>query len=259
MSRRTTITLKLTGQMLAPPRAPRWLAMLPDSTDGGLRRCDAGGAAMSPRIAIGSALVAGALILGLALVATRVADIPMSTLTTDFQRTAGVPWYTGAVSVLNNMVWACVAVLSVFVAWLVPAERRRLLLFAGFVLVLAADDALLLHESVGPEHGVPEAVFLVAYGLVGLLLSWSMLRDANRGLAVTFLIGAALLALSIGFDLVFSDRFLLEDGAKLMGALVWLTLPPIVYGQSAIDVLGSDVRTHRLDEGRVSPQGSRSD
>jgi hypothetical protein len=203
--------------------------------------------------------VVGVAILGLAQVATNVADVPMSALTTDFQRTADVPWYTGAVSVLNNMVWACVAVLSAFVAWLVPAQRRRLLLFTGFVLVLAADDALLLHESVGPDNGVPEAVFLVAYGLLGLLLSWSMLRHANRGVPVTFLIGAALLAVSIGFDLVFSDQFLVEDGAKLMGALVWLTLPTIVYGQSAIDVRGSEMQPQRLDEGRVSPQGSRSD
>jgi len=82
-------------------------------------------------LAIITALVVGTVVLGLTQTAGYLWDEPMATFTRDFQVTAGVPWYTGAISVLNNMVWTGIALLSCFVAWLQPARRGRLLAFGG--------------------------------------------------------------------------------------------------------------------------------
>ncbi len=138
-----------------------------------------------------------------------------------------MPWYTAAISVLNNMVWSGIALLSFFVAWRLPNERRRLVLFGGFVLVLAADDTLLLHDAVGPNNGVPQEAFLVVYAVTAALLSVVVMRGPDRGVLLAFVLGAALLAVSVVYDQLLADQHLIEDGAKLLGALVWLTVPVI--------------------------------
>ena len=181
---------------------------------------------MSARPAILLALVMGTTILALAQIASSVSDEPISTFTRDFQVTAHLPWYTGWISVLNGMVWAAVAALSLFVASLIPSERRRLVLFGGFVLVLAADDALVVHDVLGPDHGIPQAAFIAAYGVVALLLAWWMLQGASE-VALAFFLGAALLGVSAAMDQLLSGVRVFEEGAKLLGALVWVTVPLI--------------------------------
>ena len=49
---------------------------------------------------------------------------------------------------------------------------------------------------------------------------------------VAFLLGAALLGVSAVFDVLLHDvSFLVEDGSKLLGALVWATVPALIYGE----------------------------
>jgi hypothetical protein len=131
------------------------------------------------------------------------------------------------VSILNGMVWAAGAALALLAAYLVPEKRRWLLLFGVLLLVFAADDALRLHEGVGPFLGVPEPAFFAAYGVVGLVLLRGVLSRPFDGRTVPFLIGGALLAVSVLVDQLVGGLFFAEDGAKLLGALVWLTLPPL--------------------------------
>ncbi len=116
---------------------------------------------MRARTSIVSALVAGVLILALARVLAQLFDEPMGTFTQDFQVTAQVPWYPGSVSVLTSMAWASIAALSLLVAWSNPSESRPLRVLGGLALVFAADDALLLHDAIGPNLGIPEPAFLV--------------------------------------------------------------------------------------------------
>jgi hypothetical protein len=65
--------------------------------------------------------------------------------------------------------------------------------------------------------------------VIGLVLLRGVLTRPFDGRTVPFLVGGALLALSVLVDQLAPGRFFVfaEDGAKLLGALVWLTLPPL--------------------------------
>jgi len=58
------------------------------------------------------------------------------------------------------------------------------------------------------------------------LLAGTRARPLDDG-AVAFVLGGFLLALSLVIDEVFHDLYFAEDAAKLLGALVWLTVPPL--------------------------------
>ena len=96
--------------------------------------------------------------------------------------------------------------------------------------MLAVDDALLVHDQIGPAHGVPEVLFGVVYALLGLVISWLVVRHGSRTTTVTYLLGAALLGASLVLDEVFNDiSIAAEDSTKLLGVLVWVTLPVLFY------------------------------
>jgi hypothetical protein len=176
-------------------------------------------------IAIAVALAVGLLVLaGTALIAWRF-DQPFGNLARDVTSVAGVPWHTGLLSLLTLLVWAAVTAVTSVAAWLVPAQRLRLAVLAAFVLVVLLDDAFLLHEGLGPENGVPQGVFLVVYAGAGVAVATMFLRRPWTGVTVSFFVGGALLGLSLAVDVVFGDVYAVEDGAKLLGALVWLTVP----------------------------------
>src|SRR3954453_22501055 len=175
---------------------------------------------MKPYRLLAGALALGVLLLALVRLAAFAVGEPVSTFTRDADAVAEAPWYTGSVSLLTCMVWAAAAALSFFVAWVAPRTRRRTLFLGAFVLVLAVDDAMQVHDQIGPGHGIPEKLFAPFYGVLALLLLREMLRASARATTVTFLIGAALLGVSAVFDVLLTDiSFLAEDGAKLLGAL----------------------------------------
>jgi len=178
--------------------------------------------------------VAGVLLLTLVSVAASVVGEPISNFTRDAVAVAEIPWYRGSVSVITCMVWAVAAALSFFVAWALPATRRQMLSLGVFSLLLGVDDAMLVHDQIGPGHGVPEILFPVVYAVLAVLLLREMLRGRTRSTTAVFLLGAALLAVSAMFDVVFHDvSVLAEDGAKLLGALVWATVPVLTYREHA--------------------------
>ena len=174
---------------------------------------------------LGAALAVGFLALAATQAAAWSFGEPVAVLTRDPQTSADVAWYTGSVAVFTDMVWAVVAACTLLAAWLVPRERPRLVAFGAFAAVLAADDALLLHDEVGPINGVPQEVFLAGYALAALLLLVPFLRRPWTASSVAFLLGAALLGLSLVADQLFPGLHLLEDGAKLLGVLLWTTVP----------------------------------
>lgn len=174
---------------------------------------------------IGLALVAGAVAMAGLAAAARVFDEPIATFTRDVQDYAGVSWYVGAFSTVSLITWTAVATLGLVVAWLEPGERRRMGAFTVVVTVLLLDDAFLLHEAVGPENGVPQMAFVVVYAVAGLALLAMFLRAPRNGASIALLVGGALLALALLADQVLVANFVLEDGAKLLGALVWIAVP----------------------------------
>jgi hypothetical protein len=180
---------------------------------------------------VGGAVTAGLLLLAATVVAAWRFDEPISTFTRDVPSLAGLPWYSGALSMLNVMTWTGVVAVSLVAAWLLPAERRRVGTLGAFALVLCLDDALMIHETVGPENGIPQVLFLAAYAGVGATLLLMFLRPPLHGAAAAFLLGTGLLAASVGVDVFLHHAFLAEDGTKLLGTLVWLTVPVLLLRQ----------------------------
>jgi hypothetical protein len=182
----------------------------------------------------GARLIAIALGAGVCVVlATAVAAAVTNRSAGDFTRdirtlcaAAGsrLPFYAGAISQLNIMVWAAIGALALLTAYMFPRQRAWFSLFGTFVLVLASDDALTLHES-GPRRVVPEAAFYVIYAVIGMLLVLGLLRRNFDETIVAFVVGGTLLGSSIVVDQAVAHRYLWEDGLKLAGALVWLVVP----------------------------------
>ncbi len=187
---------------------------------------------MRPILLVVSALVSGVLLLALVAVAASVVGEPISNFTRDAVAVADVPWYTGSVSLITCMVWAATAAMSFFVAWAVPGARRPMLALGVFTLVLAVDDAMLVHDQIGPGQGVPEVLFPVGYASLALLVLWEVVRGGTRTTISVYLLGAALFALSLLLDQLLDDiSIATEDSAKLLGVLVWATVPALFYDQ----------------------------
>lgn len=226
---------------------------------------------MTTRRVILTALGLGALVLLGVVLAVRVTGEPVAMFSRDLRALSeesggDLPYYAGSLSILNGWVWASGAALAVVTGALVPQRRRWMGVFAFLLLMFAADDALMLHEAVGPGYGVPERAFFALYGLCGgVLLLWGRRRWREHTM-VAFGLGGAFLAWSLGSDMVLPDRLLsddgakllLEDGAKLLGALMWLTVPVLALGDLvAARPLGLD-RPHGVAASPAAPPAATS-
>lgn len=159
--------------------------------------------------------------------------VPVSDITYDSTSVLNAPVYVGSISRFTMMVWSAVGAQALLVAVLVPSRRLVMACFGTLTLLMAADDALRLHEGVGPRFGIPELAFYAFYAVAAFaLLAYFIVRRSPAGMA--YVIGAALLAVSVGADVIVPDEdasnltVLLEDGSKLLGALVWVTVPALV-------------------------------
>ncbi|VXC93835.1 hypothetical protein [Sphingomonas sp. AX6] len=144
--------------------------------------------------------------------------------------TVDQPVYLGLFSALSVMAWTAAASIAAFGVAIVRGRARLLCaVLAAFTFWLALDDQFMLHESVGPSTGIPQKAFFVCYALFALGLAAAFRHVLSRGpwpIAATALV---MLGLSVGID-VASDRsiyfaadwmIVIEDGAKLIGALLW--------------------------------------
>ena len=183
---------------------------------------------------VGVTLTLGLLVLAAVVVTASLVHEPVGLFTRDIttlssEAGARLPPYAGALGLLTFMIWASAASLSAFVAMLHSDRRIWLLMFAGLLCLLTADDSLSFHEVIGPDLGIPEWSWFVAYAAIGLALTLMMLQRVQReGMdtsVLPFLLGGVLLALSIGVDQVFPGQHLAEDGPKFLGALMWFTVP----------------------------------
>ena len=198
-----------------------------------------------------TALVPAALLLGLLLVAgtsllAASNQLPFGYYSRDLKALSAdagavLPLLAGGLALLNVMVWASAASMAVLAAVVWPPRRRWLLGFAFLNILLALDDALLLHDEVGPVLGVPEEGFDLLYAAMGVLLLWgafgpavsvrpeerlSRFRVQNLSSGDrAFILGLLLLGVSVVVDQTTHGQPLWEDTTKLLGALVWLTVP----------------------------------
>lgn len=160
--------------------------------------------------------------------------IEVMDLMSDPAEVLGSPWYVGAVSDLNLMVWAAGVALFVVAALGLARSARRLAVALAWLGALTAavtvDDRFVLHEIVLPHvTGLPQIAFHAAYAVAAaaVLLRYGrvLLAEPERVLLV---VGACALALSIGLDVLGWDttwRRVAEESAKLLGALLWTFFP----------------------------------
>lgn len=146
----------------------------------------------------------------------------------------GGPWWVGSVSRFINLLWAATATVNVLAALLSPPAHRRPQLCLGVLIgVLAVDDSLLLHDAALTAQGVPESLILAGYGVAGLLLAWAWRPVWRTPTGLAFFGGVTLLGMSVALDVVFSDLYVVEDGAKLLGVLAWLLCGAWAFSHAA--------------------------
>lgn len=192
---------------------------------------------MRARLLIPTAIVAGLAVIASTMVAVEVTGQPVGLFTRDvrilgIEAGAEFPAYVGAVSTFNTIVWAMAAALALCGAALVPARRLWAAVLGLLLLVFTADDAFMVHESVAPSFGVPEQAIYVLYAAIGAWLLLHSLRHHRDGSTQAFVVGGGFLALSAAVDLLSHGQYLAEDGAKLVGALVLLTVPVMILASS---------------------------
>jgi hypothetical protein len=87
-------------------------------------------------------------------------------------------------------VWASAGAFALLAACLTPARRGWLALFGAFLYLLAADDALELHES-GPHRFIPEPVFYAVYAAIAIVLLFLVSKHRGDESTLVFLVGSA--------------------------------------------------------------------
>lgn len=156
--------------------------------------------------------------------------IPLSTLTRDPADITGMPFYMGILSTLGVMLWSATTGIC-GVGWLLlePSHQQRRFLGASALLslLLALDDAVLLHERVFPKHlHIPENLVLAGYlglGMAYLFYFLPRMLSTDYGL---FIFAVGFMALSIVFDVIMPFHELAtftEDSLKFIGIVFWLS------------------------------------
>lgn len=106
-------------------------------------------------------------------VTSRLTRTRISELTADTTATAGLPFYIDMLSDVGIMMWsaaAAVFLLAALLLYRVPGKQSvaAFLLSSGLLtLLLALDDAFLLHEEVFPLYlNIPELAVYAGYGFI---------------------------------------------------------------------------------------------
>ena len=151
--------------------------------------------------------------------------IDLDRIARDSNETTDAPIETGALSRVGLVLWGGAAVSAALVA-LIADDKETRWMFGLLALGLAGlglDDALLIHEVVIPEFGVPEKLVLAIWAvLAGLWLARyaTRIRGANRTLGVLAL-GA--FAASLAVD-VLAHKEWLEDVFKTIGVATLIAI-----------------------------------
>jgi hypothetical protein len=182
------------------------------------------------RIALAAAAV-GVVVLGGAAALAWARSIPLEDVVADPTTVAGTDLAVGVLARVGVLVWTAAAAIAVAAGllgrrWSAP-EAPVLLAFGGAAAILAADDALLIHEAAG-KAGVPRGSVQAVYGAAVLLLLWRFRVPLLTATPWILLIAACgWLALSAITD-VLLDHWVVssalnfaEDGLKFLGILTW--------------------------------------
>jgi hypothetical protein len=158
-------------------------------------------------------------------------NLPGDLLTRDPVAIAQIPSYYGAFSQVGVLLWTAAAAMCLLSSRMLSkyfdsGKMRRFLWFSGLLtLLLAIDDAFLLHEDVLPFRGIPENLVLLTYFILIILylikFSSLILTTEYVFLSMAFLCFGG----SILFDVIVEGLgvTVIEDGLKLTGIVYWIT------------------------------------
>lgn len=181
--------------------------------------------------------------------------IAVMDLMSDPAEVTGMPWYLGAASSVNLLVWSAGAALYLVAGMGLRRHDARLataLTALGVLtLVFSIDDALLLHEIAMPRLlGLPQIVTLAVYGIAMLAILLVYRAELMRLPEVDLLVVAALaLGGSVLLDVLGWDtvvRRVAEEVLKLLGATVWAALPAsVIVRRLASPGADNEIRVER--------------
>ena len=177
-------------------------------------------------------LAVSAFCIGIVLMFHYLGGVPIDNLTRDPSAVMGAPFYTGILSQIGIFFWSAAVAICMFSAKIISehsdsSKFKRFLFVSGLLtMLLGLDDIFLLHESVFPYFGIHEKVVYATYaGLVlfYLVKFYQTILDTKYILLVMALF---FFALSVIFDkssIPGIDTYLLEDGAKIVGIISWMS------------------------------------
>ena len=186
--------------------------------------------------------------------------IPVRHLTKDTLVIVGEPFYFGLISNLGILLWCSCAAICILVAIAIPQSRENrkicsFLLFSGILTsVLLIDDLFLLHEEVFPRYlRIPENIVFLTYAIIIFLYLLKFMRVILKTEFFFLLLAFIFLGSSMFFDkniislpqswLENEGLLLLEDGAKFLGILSWLTY----FSQLCLSQLKKVIGRERID------------
>ena len=160
-------------------------------------------------------------------------DVPVSDLLRDPNATLDGIWYVGLLSMMGVALWAAAAAICLLCLDAARSRGEHALLIAGAVtsIVLGADDAFLIHETIRIELGIHSAFTVAIYGLIAIGLfwrAWPHLR--TRSDLSVFLVAVGFFVVSAALDAAGEADLptppyssVIEDLAKFLGLVSWVT------------------------------------
>lgn len=178
-------------------------------------------------------LAISSIVIGLMLVLHFWKGIPFSHLTRDPISIGKLSFYSGFLSQVGIFFWSATVAICYFGVTVLRSrpdlQKLRAFLFCSALLstMLGIDDAFLLHEEVFPYYlGIPQNLVLASYVVFVLLYLYKFLPVILLTEYMLLLISLSFFALSVFLDVVHLpgiNPYLLEDSAKLIGLVSWLT------------------------------------
>lgn len=170
--------------------------------------------------------------IGIIVLLNRWRGIPVNQLTADPTALINGPFYLGFLSQMGIFVWAAVATIGLFTAYVLrlaggDRAQSRFFLASGLLsLWLGLDDVFLFHEEAFPAYlGMPEKLIYGIYG--GLVLLYCIrfrrfiLRSDYTALGVAFVAFSTSIALDI-IKPPYLNPYFFEDSSKFVGLVAWL-------------------------------------
>jgi hypothetical protein len=146
------------------------------------------------------------------------AHVDTLSLTRDPSATTGVGPQVGIISTLGLILWGAAAAVLALAATLVEtgSDAAFFACTAGALGLLLVDDALLLHEKILPDAGIPQDLVYAVYVIGAVAWLFAFRRQIADSRVILLALGGAGFAASIGLD-VLDARQSVEDYAKYVG------------------------------------------